>query len=123
MEYELTFHHRGKPYHLTGRKSAPPRPALVAPVWLWQDTTTMAVQLYRGNGADGEVAGAGMLRLGVGDLARLLASVRTPWADGVLDSGQALGAYARLFAEGLAHSYLPYLPWAQKPVAAEDGAV
>ncbi|KAA0931424.1 hypothetical protein [Streptomyces apricus] len=117
MEYELTFHHRGTPYHLTGRKSAPPRPALVAPVWVWRDTTTLAVRLHRGDGTDGEVAGAGVLRLGAGDLARLLASVRTPWADGVLDSGQALGAYARLFTQGLARTYLPYLPWTGKPPA------
>ncbi|MGP4050461.1 hypothetical protein [Streptomyces sp. 2A115] len=121
MEYELTFHHRGTPYHLTGRKSSPPRPAAVAPLWLWPDTTTMAVRLRRGNGGDGEIVGAGILRLGAGDLARLLASVRTPRADGLLDSGQALGAYARLFAGGLAQTYLP---WDRKPVPAdvESGA-
>ncbi|NGO10142.1 hypothetical protein G5C60_21760 [Streptomyces sp. HC44] len=124
MEYELTFQHRGTAYHLTGRKSAPPRPAAVAPLWLWPDTTTMAVRLRRGNGGDGETVGAGVLRLGAGDLARLLASLRTPRADGLLDSGQALGAYARLFAGGLAQTYLPYLPWDRKPlsVAAESGA-
>lgn len=105
MVYELTFHHQGTSYHLTGRKSAPARPAVLAPLGLWGDTTTLAVRLYRGAAADGEPVGAGVLRLGAGDLARLLTSVRTPWADGVIDSGQALGSYAWLFAQGIARTY------------------
>jgi hypothetical protein len=106
MEYELTFHHHGTPYHLTGRKSASSRPAPLAPLWLWEDTTTLEVRLYRGDGPHGEVVGAGVLRLSAAQLARLVASVRTPWSGGLLDTGQALGSYALLFAQGLARTYL-----------------
>ncbi|MGW8376821.1 hypothetical protein [Streptomyces sp. ODS28] len=106
MVYELTFHHRGSPYHLTGRKTASTRPAAIAPLWVWEDTTTLAVRLHRGTGPDGEVVGAGVLRLTPAQVARLLASVRTPWSGGLLDTGQALGSYALLFAQGLARTYL-----------------
>jgi hypothetical protein len=105
MAYEITFHRQGTPYHLAGRKSVPPRPVALAPLGLWADTTTLATRLYRGTGPDGEVVGAGVLRLGTGGLLRLLASVRTPWAAGPADSGQALGSYAWLFTRGLARTY------------------
>ncbi|PXY32587.1 hypothetical protein [Prauserella muralis] len=105
MVYELGFTHDGMRYHLTGHKAAGERPFVGR---LWPDTTTLRVRLHRGEDAAGEVAGAGVLRLGAADLARLVASLRTPGADSLGDAVRARGGYAWLFARNLTGTYLPW---------------
>jgi len=103
MIYELGFEHEGVRYHLAGRKSAGERPNLVR---LWSDTTTLDVRLHRGVDAGGDVVGAGVLRLSVAQLARMVVSVRTPGSGSPTETARTVGGFAWLFVKNLAGSYL-----------------
>jgi hypothetical protein len=103
MVYELPFTHDGVAYRLAGEKCWRGRPAARR---MWSDTTTLQVRLHRGETTAGEVVGAGVLRIGIGDFARAIASMRAPRAASPLQSGRALGAYAWLFARELSRTYL-----------------
>lgn len=98
MRYELSFD--GGRYRLTGFKTAGHRPFVAR---VWQDTTTLYTRLSR----DRDVVGAGVLHLGVGDLARLVASMRAPGARTPGDAALAIAGFALRFTRGLAHTYLP----------------
>jgi cholesterol oxidase len=100
MRYELGFTHDGARYRLAGFKTAGERPFVAR---LWPDTTTLYTRLSRGGG----VVGAGVLRLGVGDLVRLVASMRAPGATSPGDVAHAIGGFALRFTRGLAEAYLP----------------
>ena len=103
MRYEAPFTHEGRAYYLAGAKEVRND---YAGLDLWPDTTTLYTRLHSGPSADGPVVGAGILRLGVPELARLLASMRPVRADGPVD---AVGAYARFagfFAGSLVTDYL-----------------
>src|SRR5690606_20490521 len=67
------FQHDGKTYYLAGRKEVRGDRAGLD---LWPDTTTLFTTLHEGVDASGSVVGAGVLRLGVDDLARLVSTVR-----------------------------------------------
>lgn len=99
MRYELSFD--GGRYRLTGFKTAGRRPFVAR---LWPDTTTLYTRLSR----DGDVVGAGVLHLGVGDLARLVASMRAPGARTPGDAARAIGGFALRFSRGLTEAYLPW---------------
>lgn len=98
MTYEFGFRHGGEDYHLEGRKCS-----RTLPLQVWSDTTTLEVRLQRGT----EPAGAGMLHIGVGDFARVLASMRSVGAGSPVAAGGALAAYYWLFARKLGMAYLP----------------
>ncbi|MBO0848856.1 MAG: hypothetical protein J2P20_05320, partial [Pseudonocardia sp.] len=99
MRYEMSFD--GGRYRLTGFKTAGQRPFVAR---LWRDTTTLYTRLSR----DGDVIGAGVLHLGVGDLARLVASMRAPGARTPGDAARTIGCFALRFTRGLAEAYLPW---------------
>jgi hypothetical protein len=110
MRYELGFTHDGTRYHLTGIKTAGRRPFLAR---LWPDTTTLYTRLSRdgdgdgdGDGDDGDVVGAGVLRLGIGDLVRLMVSMRAPGANRLHEVVRAIGGFLLRFTRGLAEMYL-----------------
>ncbi|ASR34439.1 hypothetical protein BAY61_04910 [Prauserella marina] len=104
MVYEFGFSDNGVRYHVAGYKATSENPM---PAKLWADTTTLATRLYRGQDTSGEVVGAGVLRLSALELARLIASLRTPRARDVVDAAKAAGGYALLFTRSLADTYLP----------------
>lgn len=106
MRYELGFSGVGGPFWLSGTKCWRERPLAHK---VWSDTTTLEVRLHRGTDTDGEIAGAGLLRIGVSDFARVLTSVRAPRARTPLDVAEAVGSYAWLFARKLSKAYLPGL--------------
>lgn len=101
MVYQLPFTRGGVDYRLVGEKCWRDRPAAHR---VWSDTTTLEVRLH--HGVDDEVAGAGLLKIGLSQFARTLASMRTPRAESPLESGRALGSYAWLFARELSRTYL-----------------
>jgi len=88
MVYEMVFEHDGQPYYLAGHKEIRDDPGFD----LWSDTTTLYTHIHHGKDKSGEVAGAGVLTLGVGDLMRLLSSLEVLHAR---DRGDQLGALAR----------------------------
>jgi hypothetical protein len=99
MIYELGFEHEGTRYHLAGSKTAGVRPRLIR---LWPDTTTLDVRLYRGT----DVVGAGVLRLTLMQLVRLVVSVRTPHSGSPVETVRTVGGFAWLFVKNLAGAYL-----------------
>src|ERR1700741_154424 len=103
MIYELGFEHEGTRYHLAGSKTAGERPKLFR---LWSDTTTLDVRLYQGTDAGGDVVGAGVLRLTLMQLVRLVVSVRTPHSGSPVETAPTLGGVAWLFVKNLAGAYL-----------------
>ncbi|MCK2219176.1 hypothetical protein MF672_036085 [Actinomadura sp. ATCC 31491] len=102
LVYEAPFVHDGQAYYLAGRKDV--RDDLGFD--LWPDTTTLEVRLHRGPDARGEVVGAGVLRLGVADLAALLMSMRARNASSPLEAARVFGRFGALFARNLRDSYL-----------------
>lgn len=101
MIYEMRLAHEEGPYYLAGRKEVRDDPGFD----LWSDTTTLYTRLHEGASADGEVVGAGVLRLGVQDLIELLGTMR---ATGTTDAGEKVEAFAtfgRLFMGELWETY------------------
>jgi cholesterol oxidase len=76
---------------------------------LWTDTTTLHVALWRGAQEAGAPALRGVLRLGVADLARQLATLRAPGARGAAEEARAVGRFVRHFASSLLEVGLPSL--------------
>ncbi len=88
MIYELVFDFDGQPYYLAGHKEVRDDPGFD----LWSDTTTLYTRIHSGKDKRGEVVGAGLLSLGVGDLMRLLSTLEVLH---VRDKGRKLEVLAR----------------------------
>jgi hypothetical protein len=73
MQYRLAFAQDGKAYFLDGRKHVHDDPGFD----VWKDTTTLYTVLNEGSDETGPVAGAGLLSLGVEDLARMMGTMRS----------------------------------------------
>jgi hypothetical protein len=101
MVYELGFDHGGKRYYLAGKKEV--RDDLG--IDLLSDTTTLLTRLHEGTDATGPVVGAGVLRLDMGDFAKLLSTVRPVGARSVAEGAEAVMTFSRFFAAQLADSY------------------
>ena len=106
MVYELAFEHEGQPYYLSGKKKVRDDPGFD----LWSDTTTLYTRLHEGRNASGSVVGAGILRLGVDDLADLVSTMRVPDADSIGRKAEALSTFGRLFLGELWDSYASHTP-------------
>src|SRR5262249_26667627 len=72
MTYGMHFTHAGREYFLSGTKTIHDDKGPD----LWRDTTRLFSQLHEGPDERGPVVGAGVLTLGVGDLLRLVHSMR-----------------------------------------------
>src|SRR5215207_4181278 len=72
MVYELAFSHARTAYYLAGEKHVHDDRGFD----LWKDTTTLFTRLHPGSSTDGSVIGAGVLSLGVADLAKLVSTMR-----------------------------------------------
>jgi len=102
MVYELGFVHDGREYYLAGRKEVRDNPGFD----LWRDTTTLLTRLYQGNDKAGTVIAAGVLTLGVVDLARLVASIEVLHASSLSEKNRTLVAFGRFFMGELWDSYI-----------------
>lgn len=102
MRYELAFRHDGKDYYLRGWKTVRDDPGFD----LWSDTTTLHVTLHEGRDATGPVVGAGVLRLGVKDLAALLSTLDVPNAANSREKLEAIVKFGRFFAGKLWDGYV-----------------
>jgi cholesterol oxidase len=106
MVYELGFSHEGEDYYLAGFKDVHDDPGLDA----WSDTTTLFTRLHRGRDTSGSVVGAGVLSLGVEELARMVGTLKATEADGVGDRARAFAAFGRFFMGELWTSYAALAP-------------
>lgn len=101
MVYELGFEHEGQDYYLAGKKEVRDDPGFD----LWADTTTLLTRLHRGKDASGPVVGAGVLRLGVAELTRLVRSMTAPGTDSIAERTRAIAAFGRFFLGELWERY------------------
>jgi hypothetical protein len=104
MIYELAFEHDGQPYYLAGQKEVANDHAGTD---LFKDTTTLYTRLHRGTDTSGPVAGAGVLHLGLADLARLTSTIHVTNAAGPGDQVRALAAFGKFFMGNLWEQYAP----------------
>lgn len=102
MVYEVQFDHGGQTYYLAGKKEVRDD----SPLDVWSDTTTLLTQLHRGSDASAPVIGAGVLSLGVGDLLKLVSTIRAVNASSVGDSARALSTFGAFFASELWDTYV-----------------
>jgi hypothetical protein len=105
MVYEVAFRHGGRDWYLAGRKEVQDDPGLD----LWADTTTLFTRLHEGTDATGPVAGAGILRLGVGELIRLLTTVRVTGDGPAAEKVETVARFGRFFLGELWGSYGRYV--------------
>lgn len=101
MVYELGFEFAGTQYYLAGKKEVRDDPGFD----MLSDTTTLYTRLHRGSDATGPVVGAGVLKLDVGDFAKLLSTVRPIGAHSVGDGAEAVLTFSRFFAGQLLDTY------------------
>jgi predicted acylesterase/phospholipase RssA len=101
MVYELGFQHDGKRYYLAGRKEVRDDAGLD----MLSDTTTLYTRLHAGDDATGPVVGAGVLRLDMGDFAKLMSTIRPVGARSVGEGAEAVLTFSRFFAGQLMDSY------------------
>jgi hypothetical protein len=106
MVYELGFNHDGEDYYLAGYKDVHDDPGFDT----WADTTTLFTRLHRGTDTNGSVVGAGVLTLGVDDLARMVSTMRAIDANGPAEQGRAYAAFGRFFLGELWKSYAALAP-------------
>lgn len=103
MVYELGFEVDGRPYYLAGRKEVRDD----AGFDLWSDTTTLYTTLHDGGDKTAPVAGAGVLALGMRDLAELLSTLRVTGTDSPVEIAATLGKFGGFFMGQLWDSYGP----------------
>ncbi len=101
MIYELAFAHDGKPYYLAGKKEVRDDPGFD----LLSDTTTLYTRLHEGSSADGPVVGAGILKLGMGDFAKLLTTIHPVGPHPATEGAVAVMKFAKFFAGQLLGTY------------------
>src|SRR6056297_637071 len=109
MIYEMEFEYKGKPYYLAGKKEIRDDPGFD----LWEDTTTLKVQLHEGRDASGAVVGAGVLKLSKKELIKLLRSMHAIAADSSAERFNLIANFGAFFIGELWNSY--------KGFALEDG--
>lgn len=102
MVYELLFETGGTSYYLAGRKEVRNDPGLD----LWTDTTTLFTKLHKGADRTAPVAGAGILTLGLDDLARLVSTMHATGAGSAEEATKAVLEFGHFFLGELWDSYL-----------------
>ncbi len=101
MVYEMAFEHGSEPYYLAGRKEVKDDPGFD----IWSDTTTLYTHIHRGRDKSGEIIGAGVLTLGVGDLIRLLSTLEVLHVNERGKKLETLTRFGRFFMGELWDSY------------------
>ena len=101
MIYELGFEHGGLQYYLAGRKTVRDDPGFD----LLSDTTTLHTILYRGQDSSGEVIGAGVLKLGIKELARLVPTIKATNTSSTAESARTVLKFGKFFLGELWDTY------------------
>jgi hypothetical protein len=106
MIYELAFSHSGQKYYLAGQKRVRSGPVLD----LWHDTTTLYTTLHAGDDATGAIVGAGILHLGVPELAHLTTTMHPIDTSGAAEGAASVSKFGEFFLGELWHTYGPGRP-------------
>lgn len=105
MIYDLNFEHAGKDYFLAGKKVVHDDPGFD----LWEDTTTLFTHLHEGTDASGPAVGAGVLKLHLKAIPKVVKSMRGTNANSPVESAKAVLKYGRLFLGELWDSYAKFV--------------
>ena len=101
MVYELGFEHGGEPYYLAGKKVVRDDPGFD----MLSDTTTLFTVLHRGRDKRGDITGAGILTLGVTQLAKLVSTMTATNASTTAESVKTIARFGGFFLGELWDSY------------------
>lgn len=101
MVYEMGFSHQGTDYYLAGKKRVKDDPGPD----LWADTTTLFTLLHRSRDDQGPIVGAGILRLNLRDLMRLVSTMQATGTESVAQSAAALARFGKFFLGQLWDQY------------------
>jgi hypothetical protein len=105
MIYELAFEHQGQTYYLAGQKEV--QSDNKAGTDMLSDTTTLFTRLHKGADAKAPVIGAGVLRLGVADLAKMVTTMRVLNASKPSEQARGMATFGRFFMGSLWDTYGP----------------
>lgn len=101
MIYELSFSYSDREYYLAGKKEVKNDPGFD----LWNDTTTLKVRLFEGSDDTGDIVGAGILRLEVKELIKLIKSMHAIDASGAAEEINLLANFGTFFLGELWDTY------------------
>lgn len=101
MIYELGFEHEGLAYYLAGRKTVRDDPGFD----LLSDTTTLHTVLHRGQDANGAIIGAGILKLGITQLAKLVSTMKATNTTSTGESAKTMFKFGKFFLGELWDTY------------------
>ncbi|WP_225413514.1 hypothetical protein [Stigmatella hybrida] len=101
MTYGMAFEHQGREYYLAGTKTIHDDPGSD----LWHDTTRLYCRLHEGPDERGPTVGAGVLKLGLRELLKLVSSMRSS-REGPAGL-QAVMNFGQFFLGALWEVYLP----------------
>lgn len=101
MVYELAFEHDGSHRYLAGHKNVRDDPGFD----MIADTTTLFITLHEGGDKDGSVIGAGILKLDMFDLARLVSTITVTGTDDAGEMAAAVARFGRFFLGELWDTY------------------
>lgn len=101
MVYELWFKHKGTPYYFRGQKNVKDDPGFD----MWKDTTKLYSVLFQGDSDDGDIVGAGILTLGITQLAKLLSSMNVSGTQDNVEKTKAVTTFGRFFMGNLWDTY------------------
>lgn len=99
--YEVAFEQNGQPYYLAGRKIVHDDPGFD----MWADITTLFTRLHRGEDANGDVVGAGIIHIHREQLMNLVPTFRATNTSSALESAKVLADFGRFFMGQLWDSY------------------
>ncbi|MDY7231815.1 patatin-like phospholipase family protein [Hyalangium rubrum] len=111
MTYGMAFEHQGREYYLSGTKTIRDEKGPD----LWHDTTRLYCRLHEGTDERGPVVGAGILKLGMGDLLKLVSSMRSS-----REGTEGLKAVAQFGQFFLGTLWDVYMPLAKEKAASES---
>ena len=102
MVYEWGLEQNGEAYYFAGHKEVKVHPLAD----LWNDTTTLYTQLYKGRDKTGPVAGAGIISLSAGQLMQMAGTFKALNARSAADSARATAEFGRFFLGELWDTYV-----------------
>jgi hypothetical protein len=101
MIYEMAFSHKGQEYYLAGRKEVRDDPGFD----LWEDTTTLKTRLHEGTDKSGKVVGAGILKLKISELIKLVKSMHAIDASNTSEKVNLITNFGAFFLGELWNTY------------------
>jgi hypothetical protein len=105
MVYEFGFTQKGEQYYFAGRKEVRNDPLID----LWKETTTLYSTLHKGTDKSGQIIGAGVLKLSVGELIKMVPTMQPTNAKSAEEKAAAIMQFGKFFLGEVWEQYGPKL--------------